>query len=61
MIQAVAAVRKKQMGFKKAQKLFDIPKTSLRPHVNVKDKTPEEAVLTKLGGGLFSPEIWNSS
>jgi hypothetical protein len=57
MILAVAAVRKKQMGVKKVQKLFNVAKASLRPYVNMKDKTPAEAVLTKLGRSLFSPEI----
>jgi hypothetical protein len=33
----------------KAQNLFNVPKTALRPYVNMKDKTSEEAVLTKLG------------
>jgi hypothetical protein len=40
MIWAVAAVRKKQMDFQKAQNLFNVPKTSLRPYGNMKDKTP---------------------
>jgi hypothetical protein len=48
MIRAVAAVSNKQMGLKKAQKLLNVPKTSLRPYVNMKDKPPAEAVLTKL-------------
>jgi translation initiation factor IF-3 len=37
MIQVVAAVRKKQMDSKKAQKLYNVPKISLRPYVNMKD------------------------
>jgi thymidylate synthase len=44
-IQAVAAVRKKQMGFKKSQKMFNVSKTL---HVNMKNKTSEEATFTKL-------------
>ena len=47
MIQAVAAVSKKQMGFKKAQKMLNVPKTSLERCVSMKNKTPEKAVLTK--------------
>jgi hypothetical protein len=49
MTRVVATVRKKEMGFNTAQKLFNVPKTSLRPYISMKDKTPEEAVLTKLG------------
>jgi ribosomal protein L13E len=49
------------MGLKKAQKLFNVPKTSLRPYVSMKDKPSEEAVLTKLGRGpVFSRDLENS-
>lgn len=44
----VVAIRKKQMGFKKTQKLFDAPMISLTRYVSMKDNTPEEAVA-KLG------------
>jgi hypothetical protein len=37
------------MGFKRAKKLFNIPKTFLRRYVNTKDKTPGEAALAELG------------
>jgi len=37
------------MGFKKAQKLFNIPTTFLGTFVNMWDKTPKEAALAKLG------------
>lgn len=47
-IRAVDAVRNKQMGFKKAQKMFNVLKSSLRRYVSQKDKTPEGALLTKL-------------
>jgi hypothetical protein len=53
MNRAVAKVSKKQTEFKKAQKIFTISKMSLRRYVNIKDKTPEEAVLTKLGREPF--------
>jgi hypothetical protein len=36
------------MGFKKAQKMFNVLKSSLRRYVSQKDKTPEGALLTKL-------------
>jgi hypothetical protein len=49
IIRAVAANRKGKLGFKKARKLFNLPKTFLRTYVNIKDKPPEEAALTKLG------------
>jgi hypothetical protein len=48
-VRARGDVRIKQMRLKKAQKLFNVPKTSFRPYVNMKGKPPEEAVLTKLG------------
>jgi hypothetical protein len=58
MIRAVATVRKKANVFTKAQKLSSVPKASLRPYVNMKEKPPEEAVLTKLGRRLvFSRDI----
>jgi len=37
------------MGFKKTQKLFNIPTTFLGTCVIMGDKTPEEAALAKLG------------
>jgi hypothetical protein len=46
-IQAVAAVRKMQMGFKNAQKM-------LKRCVNMKGKAPEEAVLIKSRRRLVS-------
>ena len=49
MIKAVTAIRKREMGFNKAEKLFNVPKTSLRRYVSMTNKTPEEAVLTKSG------------
>ncbi|PSN40164.1 hypothetical protein C0J52_14094 [Blattella germanica] len=49
MIQAVTAIRRKEMGFNKAEKVFNVPKTSLRRYVSMTNKTPEEAVLTKSG------------
>jgi hypothetical protein len=48
LIRVVAAIRKKQMGFTKAQHLFDVPMISLTRYVSMKDKPPVEAVA-KLG------------
>jgi hypothetical protein len=46
------------MGLNKAEKIFNIPKTSLRRYVNRKTKTPEEAVETKSGRKpVFSSEM----
>ncbi|KAJ4426296.1 hypothetical protein ANN_27109 [Periplaneta americana] len=48
MIRAVTAIRNKEMGFNKAEKLFKVPKTSLRRYVKM-DKPVEETICTKLG------------
>jgi len=48
LIRVVAAIRKKQMGFTKAQHLSDVPMIYLMRYVSMKDKPPEEAVA-KLG------------
>ncbi|KAJ4432731.1 hypothetical protein ANN_21369 [Periplaneta americana] len=57
MIRAVTAIRNKEMGFNKADKLFKVPKTSLRRYVKM-DKPAEEAIRTKLGRKpVFSQEL----
>jgi hypothetical protein len=48
LIRVVAAIRKKQMGFTKAQHLFHVPMISLTRYVSMKNKTPKEAAA-KLG------------
>jgi len=42
LIRVVAAIRQKQMGFTKAQHLFDVPMIYLTRYVSMNDKTPEE-------------------
>ena len=49
MNRVVANVSKKQTEFKKVKKKFTVFKIYLRRYVNIEVKTPEEAVLTKLG------------
>ena len=57
MIRAVTAVRNKEMGLNKAEKLFNVPKTSLRRYVKM-DKPAEEAIRTTLGRKpVFSPAM----
>jgi hypothetical protein len=48
LIRVVAAITKKQMGFTKAQQLYDAPMISETRYVSMKDKPPEEDVA-KLG------------
>jgi hypothetical protein len=48
LIRVVTTIGKKQIGFTKAQHLFDVPMISLTRYVSINDKTPEEAVA-KLG------------
>jgi hypothetical protein len=58
MTDAVSAVRNTGMGRNKAQKIFNVPKTSLRRYVNMKLKNPEKAVQTKSGRKpAFSAEM----
>lgn len=49
MTKAIDAVRKKMMGWKKASKQFNVPKTTLMRLSNMKYGTPEEAAKTKRG------------
>jgi hypothetical protein len=37
MILALVAVRKKQIGFKKARRMLNVPTISLKRNVNMKD------------------------
>lgn len=46
MIRVVDAIKESKWGL--GSKMFDVTETSLRRYVNMKDKIPEEAVLTKL-------------
>jgi hypothetical protein len=49
MMKAIDTVRKKKMGWKKASKHFNVPKTTLMRLSHVKYGTPEEAVKVKRG------------
>jgi hypothetical protein len=44
----LSAIRKKQMGFNKAAKDFNVPKTSLQKYIHMKSKTWKKAIHTKL-------------
>lgn len=48
MVRAIKAVRNKDVGLKKASKMFLVPRPTLQRLLRV-DKPPEEAALTKLG------------
>lgn len=48
MIQAVNAVRNKQMGYLQASKVFGIPKGTVERYAN-SNKTPEELVEVSVG------------
>lgn len=49
MIQAIAAVKNKKMGFLKASKHFQVPRSTLENYVNHKSKDVEQLLSTKLG------------
>ncbi|KAJ8893756.1 hypothetical protein PR048_006356 [Dryococelus australis] len=49
MTKAIDTVRKKNMGWKKASKQFNVPKTTPMRLSNMKYVTPEEAAKTKRG------------
>jgi hypothetical protein len=46
MIRVVDAIKESKWGL--GSNMFDVTETSLRRYVNMKDKIPEEAFLTKL-------------
>jgi hypothetical protein len=49
MIAAVEGVRKKEMGFLQASKLFSVPQSTLENYVNHKAKDVHDILNTKLG------------
>lgn len=49
MEQAVAAVKEKKMGFLKASKTFNVPRSTLENYVNSKQKNVDELINTRLG------------
>lgn len=49
MLAAVSAVRNKEMGYQKASKQFNVPKSTLRDYIKNADKNPEELVDTNMG------------
>lgn len=48
MARAISAIRKGEMGLKKASRSFNVPRPTLQRLARV-DKPPEEAASTKLG------------
>lgn len=48
MVMAIKAIRKKEMGLKKAAKTFSVPRATLQ-RLARGDKPPEEAAATRLG------------
>ncbi|KAK9738270.1 CENP-B N-terminal DNA-binding domain [Popillia japonica] len=46
---AIRGVREKEMGYLKASKVFDVPKSSLEDYVKQFDKTPEQLVAAPIG------------
>ncbi|KAK9719307.1 CENP-B N-terminal DNA-binding domain [Popillia japonica] len=46
---AIRAVREKEMGYLKALKVFDVPKSTLKDYVKQFDKTPEQLVAAPIG------------
>lgn len=49
MKEAIDAIRSKKMGWKKASKIYNVPKTTLMRLSNMRYGTPEEAVSVKRG------------
>ena len=56
MIMAIKKVRAKEMGLKKASRLYEVPKTSLKRYVLQTEKSPEEAVNSCLGRKPILPK-----
>jgi hypothetical protein len=54
---AVDVVRKSEMGYLKARKLYDVPQTTLERPVNKRDIAPAVAVEIPLGRNLLCHEI----
>ncbi|KAJ8885963.1 hypothetical protein PR048_012169 [Dryococelus australis] len=58
MIAAVHSVRDKEMGLDKVQKIFSVPKTSLRRYVNMTDRSLEEFIpTTSARKPIFTPRM----
>lgn len=58
MKEAIAAIKEKRMGYLKASKLFNVPKTTLRRLLGKTDQPLEEAVSSKLGRKpILLPEL----
>lgn len=55
MEEAITAVREKRMGFLKAAKFFDVPRTTLFRLASKSDVTPPVAAKTKLGRKTILP------
>lgn len=56
MITAIKRVRAKEMGLKKASRLYEVPKTSLKRYVLQTDKSPEEVVNSCIGRKPILPK-----
>lgn len=49
MKRAVEAVRTKEMGYKKAVQLFNVPRATLKDYVKNSEKSVEDVVYSKMG------------
>lgn len=55
MTQTIAAVKMKEMGFLKAARTFEMPRTTLFRLVNARDLSPTTVAKTKLGRKTVLP------
>lgn len=60
MKKAVEAVRAKEMGYKKAVKLFNVPRATLKDYVKKADKSIEDIVSGKMGRVSVSEIIFHT-
>ncbi|KAK9739566.1 CENP-B N-terminal DNA-binding domain [Popillia japonica] len=54
---AIRAVREKEMGYLKASKVFDVPKSTLEDYAKQFHKTPEQLVAAPIGRPVLSLEM----
>lgn len=60
MIKAIAAVREKKMRLNKAQKIVNVPKTTLRRYVN-SSSSPELVLTSSQEENPFSLKLWKKN
>lgn len=60
MVNAITAVRNKEMGYKAAAKLYSVPRATLKDYVK-SELTPDKCVSSKFGRKpIFSAELEKS-